>query len=77
MNSTLKILHAHWYVLDLSGSGYGPVERSCEHGNEPSGTIKYWEILEQLSDWLLDYQLLTLILWYLNWQEIKTIYARF
>jgi hypothetical protein len=33
-------------VLDLSGSGYGPVERSCEHGNEPSGSIKYWEILD-------------------------------
>jgi hypothetical protein len=24
----------------------GPVEGSCEHGNEPSGSIKCWEILE-------------------------------
>jgi hypothetical protein len=24
----------------------GSVESSCEHGNEPSGSIKYWEILE-------------------------------
>jgi hypothetical protein len=26
---------------------------SCEHGNEPSGSIKYWHILEGLNDWLL------------------------
>jgi hypothetical protein len=32
--------------LDRSGSGYGPVEGSCEHGNEPSGSIKCWEVLE-------------------------------
>jgi hypothetical protein len=24
------------------------VEGSCEHGNEPSGSIKYWEVLELL-----------------------------
>jgi hypothetical protein len=24
---------------------------SCEHGNETSGFIKFWEILEWLSDW--------------------------
>jgi hypothetical protein len=35
-----------WYELDLSGSGYEPVEGSCEHPNEPSGSIKCWEILE-------------------------------
>jgi hypothetical protein len=23
-----------------------PVEGSCEHGNETSGSIKFWEILE-------------------------------
>jgi hypothetical protein len=23
----------------------------CGHGNEPSGSIKCWEILEYLSDW--------------------------
>jgi hypothetical protein len=26
--------------LDSSGSGYGPVAGCCEHGNEPSGSIK-------------------------------------
>jgi hypothetical protein len=31
-----------WYGLDLSVSGYGLVEGSCEHSNEPSGSIKYF-----------------------------------
>jgi hypothetical protein len=26
--------------LDSSGSGYGPVTDSCEHGNEPLGSVK-------------------------------------
>jgi hypothetical protein len=29
--------------LDLSGSEQGPVVGSCEHGNEPSGSIKSGE----------------------------------
>jgi hypothetical protein len=29
------------------------MEGSCEHGNKPSGSVKFWEILEQLSDWRL------------------------
>jgi hypothetical protein len=33
------------YWID-SGSGQGPVEGSCEHSNEPSGSIKCWEVLE-------------------------------
>jgi hypothetical protein len=35
-----------WYGLDRSGSGYEPVEVSCEHGDEPSGSLKCWEVLE-------------------------------
>jgi hypothetical protein len=35
-----------WYGMDRSGSGKGPVEGSCEHGNEPLGSIKRWEVLE-------------------------------
>jgi hypothetical protein len=27
------------HTLDVSGSVYGPVAGSCEHGNEPSGLI--------------------------------------
>jgi hypothetical protein len=34
------------YGLDLSSSGQGLVEGSCEHGNESSGSIKCWEVLE-------------------------------
>jgi hypothetical protein len=37
-----------WYGLDRSGSGYGPVEGSCERGNEPTGSIKRCEALEWL-----------------------------
>jgi hypothetical protein len=33
------------YGLDRSVSGWGPEEGSCEHGNEPSGSIE-WEIRE-------------------------------
>jgi hypothetical protein len=29
-----------WYGLDRAGSGEGPVEGSCEHGDEPSGSLK-------------------------------------
>jgi hypothetical protein len=34
--------------LDWCGSGEGPVEGSCGNGNEPSDSIKYWEVLECL-----------------------------
>jgi hypothetical protein len=27
------------------------VEGSCEHGTEPSGSIKCWEVLEWLHNW--------------------------
>jgi len=37
--------------LDSSGSGQGLVVGSCEHGNEPSGSIKGRQILDQLSDY--------------------------
>jgi hypothetical protein len=35
-----------WYGLDSPGSEYEAVEGSCEYGNEPSGSIKCWEVLE-------------------------------
>jgi hypothetical protein len=31
--------------LKRTGSGQGSVEGSCEHGNELSGSIEFWEIL--------------------------------
>jgi hypothetical protein len=40
-------------LIDLAQNG-GPVEASCEHGNEPSGSIKRLEMVE----WLHNCQLL-------------------
>jgi hypothetical protein len=40
-----------WYGLDPFGSGEGPVEGSCEHGIEPSGSIKCSEFIELLHNW--------------------------
>jgi hypothetical protein len=34
-----------WCGFGSSGSGQGPVAGSCEHGNEPSGSIKAWSFL--------------------------------
>jgi hypothetical protein len=42
----LKEIGWSWHGLHLAGSEYGPVEDSCEHGNEPPDSIKCWEILE-------------------------------
>jgi hypothetical protein len=42
-----------WYGLDLFGSGYGPLEGSCEYGHKPSGSRKCWGVLEQLRNWRL------------------------
>jgi hypothetical protein len=38
------------YVV-LYGCETLAVEFSCECGNEPSGSIKCWEVLEWLHDW--------------------------
>jgi hypothetical protein len=35
-----------WCGLDSSGLGYGQVAGSCEHGDEPSGSIKGGEFLD-------------------------------
>jgi hypothetical protein len=37
--------------LESSGSGQGPVAGSCEHSNEPLGSIKGEEFLDKLSDY--------------------------
>jgi hypothetical protein len=37
--------------LDASGLGQVSVAVSCEHDNEPSGTIKCGELLHQPSDY--------------------------
>jgi hypothetical protein len=49
-------------IMDLREVGWGGVDwivlpqnmaTSLEHGNDPSDSIKCWEILEKLSDWRL------------------------
>jgi hypothetical protein len=39
--------------IGLIWLGKGPVEGSCEHGNESSVSIKCWEVLELLHNWKL------------------------
>jgi hypothetical protein len=34
------------YGLDLCGSGQEPMAGCCEHGNEPSGIINGWKLLD-------------------------------
>jgi hypothetical protein len=63
-----------WYGLDSSGSGWGTVDGSCEHGSEPSGSIKCWEILEWLSDcWFLKDSAPWSWLWITNVSALATI----
>jgi hypothetical protein len=35
-----------WVGMDWIDLGQGPVEGSCEHGTEPSGSINCCEVLE-------------------------------
>jgi hypothetical protein len=41
-----------------SGSGYGPVADSCEHGSEHSGSIKCGEFLKYMNDNVIMYSAL-------------------
>jgi hypothetical protein len=41
-NIKIDLREIGWYVW----TGSGPVEDSCEHGDEPTGSLKYWEVLE-------------------------------
>jgi hypothetical protein len=47
-------------------SGYGPVVGSCEHGNEPLGSIKGVEFIDRLSKGFCSL-LLLLLLWLVGW----------
>jgi hypothetical protein len=57
LNWTYKLLVYADYVDLLRDSidttKKGPVEGSFEHSNEPSGSIKYCEVLELLHVWQL------------------------
>jgi hypothetical protein len=38
-----------WYRLDSSGSEWGLLVGSCEHGNEPSGFVKFWVVFAEFT----------------------------
>jgi hypothetical protein len=41
-----RVMGWWWYGLDSSGSGWRLVECCFEYCNEPSGFMRYWEIIE-------------------------------
>jgi hypothetical protein len=41
-----------WCGLNWSGSGLEQVESCCKCVTKPSGSIKFWEVLEWLHNWL-------------------------
>jgi hypothetical protein len=40
-----------WHSMDWIDLAQVPVEGPCEHGDEPSSSLKCWEALEWLHDW--------------------------
>jgi hypothetical protein len=48
-NSKNKIIRELYRGINAFKMGY----YSCEHGNEPSGSIECWKVLEQLHNWRL------------------------
>jgi hypothetical protein len=39
-NIEMDLSEIGWYGLDRTGLGWGPVEGSCEQGDEPSSSLK-------------------------------------
>lgn len=56
-NTSYEYVYANWHYDKLQKSeilfAVGPVDVSCEHGKEPSGSIKYWESLDYVSNYQL------------------------
>jgi hypothetical protein len=52
-NIKMDLREIGWDVVDWVDQAQGPLEGSCEHGDEPSGSIKCWEVLEWLHNWRL------------------------
>jgi hypothetical protein len=44
----IKWILERWNGVDWIDMAQGPVEGSCEHGIELSGSIKCWEVLDGL-----------------------------
>jgi hypothetical protein len=47
-NIKMDLREIGWGGMDLIdlAQDKGPMEGSCEHGNKPPGSIKFWEVLE-------------------------------
>jgi hypothetical protein len=45
-NIKMDLRETGWGVMDWLDLAEDPVEGSYEHGNEPSGSVKFWEFLE-------------------------------
>jgi hypothetical protein len=45
-NIKMDLREIEWGGMDWLDLAQEPVEGSCEHGNEPSGSVKFWEVLE-------------------------------
>jgi hypothetical protein len=54
-NIKIDLREKGWDGVDWTGLAQDrdQLEGSCEHGNEPSGSIKCWEVLEWLQNWQL------------------------
>jgi hypothetical protein len=52
-NIRMDLREIRWDGMDWIDLAQGPVEGSCEHGNEHSCSIKCWEIVEWLRNWRL------------------------
>jgi hypothetical protein len=45
-NDKMDLRDIGWNDMDWIDLAYGPMEGSCEHGNESSGSTKCWNVLE-------------------------------
>jgi hypothetical protein len=45
-NIKMDLREIGWDGMDLIDVAQNTDKCSCEHGNEPSGSIKFWEVLE-------------------------------
>jgi len=56
------------FGLELSGTGSGHVASSCEHGNEPLGSIKWGNLLTSRGNFSVSMtQLRELTGWWVIW----------
>jgi hypothetical protein len=52
-NIKIDLREIEWDGMDWIDLAQGPVKGSFEHGNEPSGSLKCWEVLEWMHNWQL------------------------